>query len=92
MLPLLPLTQTQETDNNEKKLALSVQSKVCVIYPRASEMGSSAYMGNKPCAPPAASSTLLHGHLTTPEPRVSIVKGVVFNSTDGILMNIDLFI
>lgn len=60
MLPLLPLTQTQETDNNEKKLALPIiQSKVCIIYPRASEIDSSAYIGNKPSAPPTASSTSL---------------------------------
>lgn len=59
MLPLLPLTRTQDTDNNEKKLVLSIQKKGCTTYSQASVIGSSAYIGNKPCAPPTPSSTLL---------------------------------
>lgn len=84
MLPFLPLTQTQETDNNEKKLVLSIiQSKVCIIYPRASEISFSAYIGNKPCAPPDASSTLLTPSSDNTRANDLYFKSVVNNLNDG---------
>lgn len=79
----------KERDNNKKKLVLSIQSKVCIISPCASETGSSAYVRNTPRAPPPSSLPYWRGCLTTQEPTISILKCAIFNTTYG---NIDAFI